>query len=54
MAVHGNVTQERTDRHERVDRLVARHFADLVSGELADRDLVGIDAELFQNVTPAA
>ncbi len=40
---------ERADRHEGVDRRIARHLANLAGGELADRDLVGIDAELFQD-----
>ena len=47
--VGGDLALERTYRHEGVDRFILGHLADLVRRELADRDLVGIDAGFFQD-----
>ena len=47
--VRGDLAVERADRHEGVERRVARHLGDLVGGELGDRHLVGIDAGLGQD-----
>ena len=47
--VHRDLALERADRHERVERRIARHLGNLVGGELADRDLFRIDAGLRQD-----
>ena len=47
--VHRDLALERADRHERVERRIARHLGSLVGGELADRDLFRIDAGLLQD-----
>ena len=40
---------QRTDRHEGIQRCIARHFADLIGTELNGLNLVGRDAGLAQN-----
>jgi len=39
----GNLAVQRTNRHEGIYGRVARHFVDLVGGELNDLDLFGSD-----------
>ena len=47
--VYRDLALERADRHERVERGIARHLGRLVGGELADGDLFRIDAGLLQD-----